>query len=304
MREVLIAGGSGLIGRRLSEVLLQSGYKVSIITRSASNIPPVGIKEYIWDPNKGILPDEAILNADYVVNLSGATIGKRWTQTYKKELIRSRVEATTLLAEKLNTLPHNVMSLLNISGLGYYGNNYNTILDENSPPNSEFISQICQQWEGAARLLNQETVKLFILRLATVVSGRGGAVPQMAGPIKLFVGAALGEGTQCLPWVHIDDVCHAILVCIENPEKAGTYNIVSPQLNTNKEITRTIANHFHRPLILPNIPGCVLRLMFGGFAESLTGSLKVSSDKIQKAGFAFQFPELKGAIEDVYARNI
>ncbi len=304
MKEVLIAGGSGLIGSRLGEILLKAGYNVAILARGKRTTPINSIKQYTWDPENGVLPNEAILNADYVVNLGGATIGKRWTKAYKQELIDSRVKPTQLIVEKLNTLPHHAMSLLNISAIGYYGNNSEQVVDERSPSNGEFISKICQEWERAAEQLDTNKAKLFILRIATVVSERGGAIPQMAMPVKLFIGSGLGSGDQGFPWLHIDDLCHAILWCVENPDKADTYNVASPEITTNKELIKAIAKHFKRPVFMPNIPGCVLKLVLGEFADSVTGSIKVSSAKIQAAGFRFQFPEIVGAIEDIYKRGV
>jgi len=304
MKEVLIAGGSGLIGSRLSEILLKAGYNVSILTRGKLITPVNNIKQYAWDSENGILPNEAILNADYVVNLAGATIGKRWTKAYKQELIDSRVKPTQLIVEKLNTLPHHVMSLLNISAIGYYGNNSDHIFDEKSPSNNEFISKICQEWERAAEQLERYKAKLFILRIATVVSERGGAVPQMAIPVKLFAGSGLGSGQQSFPWVHIDDLCHAIFWCMENPGKADIYNVASPETTTNIEFVKAIAKHFKRPVFMPNVPGWALKLILGEFADSIIGSIKVSSAKIQDSGFRFKFPEIIDAIEDIYRRNV
>jgi uncharacterized protein len=306
MKNVLIAGGTGLLGSRLSEILMEKGYKVSILTRKPGKTDNPNYTYYIWDPAKREITDEAIQKADYIVNLAGANIGgNRWTESYKKLLLSSRIESTNTIVTKLKTIDHNVKTLYNASASGYYGyNRGEEILGEESGAGTDFLSDVCMAWENEAKKLNHQKTRLVIFRQGLVFSSKGGAMAAIATPIKLFAGATFGSGNQFMPWIHIDDLCHAIIYSFENEKVGGIYNAVSPEFITNEALVKSLAKEIHRPVFLPSIPESVLKIMVGDAAESLVGSLKLSAGKIISTGFTFEFPELSDAIHDLYKRKI
>lgn len=308
MKNVLIAGGTGLIGSRLSEILTIKGYKVSILTRSKSKSDNPDYTYYIWDPSKREIPDEAIQKSDFIVNLAGVNIGgSRWTESYKKLLLSSRIESTKTIVSKLNSIDHNVKVLYNASASNYYGyDRGEEIISEDSGAGKDFLSDVCLAWENEAQKLDQQKTgtKLVIGRQGLVFSSKGGAMAAIATPVKLFAGATFGTGNQYMPWIHIDDLCHAIIYSFENDNVSGIYNAVSPEFITNKTLVKSLAHEFHRPLILPSLPESVLKIMVGEAAESLVGSLKLSAGKLLTTGFTFEFPELSAAIHDLYKRKI
>ncbi len=297
MQNVLIAGGSGLIGRRLTQILLEEGFSVSILGRNKTEVLGSHISIYNWDPATKFLPEDALNRADYIINLAGASISKRWSKTYKELIINSRIEATSTLVEVLNTKPHKVKALINGSASGFYGFNRVEELSENSEPGIGFLSETCEQWEQEAQKLHCPSTRLIILRTGIVLAKDGGAFPSMALPIRYWVGSKLGNGKQIIPWIHMDDLCKMMVFLLMKPEPKGIYNAVAPVSISNKEMTRAIAKAYHKPLLMPPVPGFMLRLFLGEFYKALIGSLKISATKIKQEGFLFQYPEIDDALE-------
>lgn len=306
MKNVLIAGGTGLIGSRLSEILTEKGYKISILTRKRSKADKPDYTYNIWEPAKFFIPDEAIQKADYIVNLAGANIGGgRWTDSYKKLLLTSRMESTATIVNKLNSINHNVKALYNSSASGYYGyDRGEEILKEDSGGNDDFISEICTKWENEARKLNQQKTRLVIYRQGLVFTTKGGALAAIANAVNLFAGTTFGDGKQFMPWIHIDDLCNAIIYALENEGVNGIYNAVSPEIISNKTLVKTLAEELHRPLFLPPLPKAILQLILKDASESLVGSLHLSPQKLISTGFKFSFPILKEAIHNLYTREV
>jgi uncharacterized protein (TIGR01777 family) len=304
MNEIIVAGGSGFIGGRLAEVLVEKGYKVNILTRKARKSLNQAIEFHIWDPEKGVLSDKLIESAHGIVNLTGASLGAhRWTKSYKKEVVNSRVHSTELIVNKLNKLRHEVRVLVNGSAIGYYGPDKNKWLKESDPPGEDFTAEICVQWEAAAQKLQNPNVRLVISRTGIVLSSKEGALLSMAKPVKLGIGSPLGSGRQAVPWIHIDDMCSMLLAFIENDNLHGPYNAVGPEPVSNKDLTKAIAKELHKPLLMPAVPGSMLNLILGEFADSIRGSYRVSAEKIMASGFHFLHPEIGEALHDLYSRN-
>lgn len=297
MATILITGGTGLIGQHLQELLLQKQHTVNVLTRSKTKKPHT----FFWDVENGIIDDEAIKTADFIIHLAGANISdKRWTPTQRKIIIDSRVNTANLLLQKVKELNPNLKGFIAASGVGFYGavtNNH--IYTENDSFGTDFLSKVCQLWEQESLNFESAGIRTVIFRTGVVLTKTDGALAKITQPIKLGVGAPIGRGKQYMPWIHINDLCNLYSQSVENENFNGIYNAVAPQHITNKELTTTIANHLKKPLWLPNIPAFVLQLLFGKMAVILLQGSRVSSKKIENLGFKFKFPTIEKAIKNL-----
>jgi len=300
--KVLISGGSGLVGEAITQILLNKKYTVRHLSRSAKTRPD-GVRVFAWDPDKGSIDEAAFKDLDYIINLAGASIAKRWTPEHKSEVLRSRVDGTRLLfntTEKLNTP---LKAFISASAVGYYPNSFDQTFSEEDAPGNDFLSLVCQKWEQEAVNFEQLGIKTLRMRIGIVLSTKGGALPQMALPIKFGAGAPLGSGNQWMPWIHLTDLAGQFVHCIENPTlKDGVYNAVGPKSVTNKELTAAIAKSLKKPLFLPAIPAFALKLMLGDMSETVLASNRCSNRKIHATGFKYEFPLLEQCLQDLYAK--
>ena len=297
-KRILITGASGLIGTRLTELLLLQGHEVVHLGRSQrKGYNP----SFPWNVEKGTIDMRAMDSVDAIINLAGAGIAdKRWTRARKKEILNSRVQSTGLLYDVLRKGNHQVKAFVSASAIGYYGpGDENELFTEASPAGIDFLAQVTKQWEEASEKINSPDIRVVKLRIGIVLSEKGGALKSMATPIKLGLGAALGTGKQYLSWIHLDDLCAAFIKAVEDNSMRGVYNAVAIQPVTNLELTRGIAKVLKRPLWLPAVPAFVLRLMLGEVSALVTTGSKVSSEKIRKAGLTLIFTELDSALRDL-----
>ncbi len=299
MRNIVITGGTGLIGKYLARTFIKHGFSVTILSRAhkKSNITNLHFAQ--WDPGNAVIPQEVLKNAYAVVNLAGRNVGdKRWSADFKKEIVASRVESTNALVSFYNSYNGNKPAVfINASAIGYYGFDSQNLHVESDPPGKDFMAEVCIAWENAAKKL--EAVPLVIFRIGIVLAKEGGALTELLRPVKLGAGAALGTGKQMFSWIHIDDLCNMIVYAVSNKQMAGVFNAVAPEPVTNGELIKAIAGKAGMPVILPNVPGFMLRLILGEFAEALTGSSNVSCEKIKSSGYIFKYPELKYALDDL-----
>jgi uncharacterized protein (TIGR01777 family) len=293
---ILIGGGSGLIGSRLTTLLTQKGYQVRHLGRKAKDGT---VKTFEWDIHKQTIDERAFEGVTAVINLAGANIdGQRWTKAYKRELAVSRTGSTKLIVDFLNRKTHNIKNFISGSAIGYYGFGSDTQwFRETDPPGNDFLAQLVAAWEGEASKLKNEKVTLAIVRTGIAFAPKGGALEAMTRPIRLFAGSPLGSGKQIVSWVHVDDLCRIFIHILEN-NLSGPFNGVARDPASNERITRAIAKHLHKPLLLPNIPEFVLKIILGEMSESVVNGSKVSSDKIQSNGFEFQFPTLESTLDN------
>lgn len=297
---VLITGGTGMIGRRLTELLLEKGFNVSYLSRQKEIID--NVKVFRWDISKKYIEDGALETADYVVCLAGAGIADaRWTEKRKKEIVESRTKGIELIASELQSRAFNVKACVAASGIGFYGaDTGNEHLNEEAPSGTDFIAHTTRQWERASELLGNIKIRTTVLRIGVVLSDRGGALPKMVSPIRWGIGAALGTGKQWISWIHIDDLCRIIIEALENKNWKGTYNAVAPNPVTNLEFTRQIADNLNRPLLLPKIPPFVLKIMLGEMANLVIGGNYVLNQKIvEKTSFSFEFKDSASALTNL-----
>ena len=290
--QVLIAGGSGAIGRALTRFQEDKGNTVRILSRTAKE------EIYRWDPAKGQLHPDALESADLIVNLSGAPVaGKRWSPDYKQEMIDSRVQATRLLADNLAQCSPRQRHFINASAVGYYPNS-DDLLEEEAPIGEGFLAELCGQWEEEAEKVRSENTRLSILRIGIVLQKGEGFLGQLVPLARLGLAAAVGSGRQHCSWIHIQDLC-GIVHHLHKEELEGTFNAVAPEVVTNKTMTRNLAEALKRPYFLPNVPEFVLRLLYGGVTEELVSNHRISCNKIQTKGYQFRYDALKPALKDL-----
>lgn len=294
---VLITGANGLVAKELSKKL-ERDYTVRFLTRKKQNS-----NYFEWDIKKGTIDEKAFENVSHIIHLAGANISeKRWTDERKKELISSRVDSAALLLKTLQKNNIRLKSFISASGINYYGTKTTEkIFTENDDPGNDFLSKVVILWEKAADDFKEQNVaeRVVKIRTAVVLSEKDGALKKMLPPVKMGIGSPIGTGKQYMPWIHINDICSIYEFALKNSELDGAFNANSPQHTTNENLTKNMAEVLHKPLFMPNVPAFVLKLMFGELSEALLEGSRASSEKIQKAGFQFEFPELKRALEDL-----
>lgn len=299
-QRVLITGGTGLVGLRLSELLVESGFEVSHLSRN----PTKGTYEsFHWNVEKAEIDKEAVKNCDVIIHLAGASVaGKRWTKAWKQEVYDSRINATRLLVDAVRNHNSRLQHFISASAIGYYGwDTGNKLVDENSEQGKGFLADVVADWENEVSSLDEFGVKNSKIRVGIVLSDRGAALVEMMKPIKMGIGAPLGSGKQYMSWIHIDDLCQLFIHLIRT-EEAGIFNAVASDPVTNKEFTKQLAAKLNKPLILPNVPSFALRLLVGEMQVMLTGGNKVSSKKIEQTGFNFKYPSLHSALKNLVNR--
>lgn len=297
VKTVLITGGSGLVGTELSQLLTSAGYKVTHLSRNPTQ---KHYQTFYWDVKKGEIDDEAIISADAIIHLAGAGVSdKRWSDAWKKEIYDSRINSTKLLREKVEKLNPGLKHFISASAIGYYGRDTgDKLVDESTEKGEGFLADVVADWEKEVDRFNSLNIKTSKVRIGIVLSEKGGALVEMAKPIRFGVGAPLGSGNQYMSWIHINDLCGIFAHVLQNAE-AGTFNGVAPNPETNKLFTKSVASQLGKPLWLPNVPKFALRLIVGEMSDILVGGNRVSSKKIEEAGFNFQFAALDDALEDL-----
>ncbi|MEJ6980642.1 TIGR01777 family oxidoreductase [Pedobacter sp. P351] len=300
-KTVLITGASGLIGKPLTQRMLEKGFTVHQLSRNLSKSID-GVKIFKWNISQMKIDVKCIENVDAIINLAGEGIAdKAWTHKRKQQIIKSRTGSVKLLHDVLKEHPnHTVKTFISPSAVGHYGDRNDEILTEESEPGTDFLSNTCLAWERAADKIENLGLRLIKLRTGFVLSDQGGALPKIAKQIKLGFGAALGSGKQWIPWIHIEDVVNIYLHVLEREEIEGVYNMSAPFPVTNKDLTKAIAKHLNKRLWLPNVPEFVLRIVLGEMSRLVLNSTRTSAEKIVESGYKFTFPELEYALTDIY----
>lgn len=296
-KNILVAGGSGLVGRRLQTMLQKKGYQVRILTRS-----PKAPTEFAWDPSRNFIDPQALENIDAVINLAGAGIAdKPWTAARKKELIDSRVQSAAVLEKALRSVSKPVNSYISASAIGIYGNSGERLMKEtDAPVDTSFMVDCCQQWETAAGRITSLGIRTVLLRIGIVLTPEGGALAEVARPVRFGVGAYFGDGLAWWSWIHLDDLCNMIVWSLENEQASGVYNAVAPHPVRGKELVKAVAHAMKRTAIPVPAPAFVLRAVLGEMSAVILNSNLVSAEKVAAAGFRFKFPEVQGALGDLY----
>jgi uncharacterized protein (TIGR01777 family) len=288
--QVVLAGASGLLGSALRASLRADGHEVRTLVRR----PTDRAGEDSWDPGQGLVDPDFLAGADAVVCLSGVGVGdRRWTASYKQQILDSRVASVGTLARSLAEFGGPPV-LICASAVGYYGDTGGRTVDEQGPAGNSFLAGVCTQWEAAADPARQAGVRVVHLRTGLVLAEQGGLLNRLVPIIKAGIGGRLGGGRQYMPWIALDDEIAAIRFLLER-DVAGPVNLTAPTPVTNAEFTRALGALLHRPTVLP-VPGFAARIALGEFAgEVLTGQRAVPR-RLLDAGFEFGHPELTDAL--------
>ena len=297
-RVVLLTGGTGLIGSKLTDTLTRNGYQVNILTRNPDKNTPDNVNHFHWDIKQQTIDANCFENVSYAIHLAGATIAKRWTKEYRKTIIDSRVETANFLLQEMKKNKVKLECYVGASASGYYVPNTGNVLYEVSPSGYGFLAKVCEQWEAAHNQFQQVAKRVVINRIGLVLAKNGGALEKMLPPFQLNIAPHFGGGNQSYPCIHIADVANQFVYSLINNELKGPYN-ASTEIVSQKQLNQYIAESLGKNVLTVGIPKWVLKLMMGRMRFILTDSLKMSGKKIQNEGFSAQFPTVKEALDDI-----
>lgn len=295
--KIAITGGTGLVGKALSNELVRSGHEVVILTRKVTE-KGYNPKFVQW-LNPGDQPENELAGVEAIVNLAGATINSKWTKEYKQKIIESRMKATTEVKRIIAALNRKPNVLINASAVGYYGTSLTGEFDEQSEPGHDFLADTVKNWEAAA---NEANIRVVLCRFGLILAKTGGALPRMLFPYQLFAGGKIGTGSQWLSWIHIEDVIRGIIFAIEEKQLEGAVNFVSPSPLTMDQFGRTISQVLKRPHWLP-VPVFAMKFALGEMSVLVLEGQKVKPEKLLTAGFSFKYPVLEKALKDILANH-
>lgn len=298
--KVLITGATGMIGQELVKVLHQNNIEVNYLSTSKDKlVSKENYKGFYWNPNTNEIDINAFEGVSVIYHLAGATVAKRWTSSYKKEILESRIIPTRLLYATLQNNPHQIKQIISASAIGIYPDSLGSIYnEENTGVDDSFLGEVVQKWETEVDAFKKINILVTKIRIGIVLSNKGGALPQMVTPIKYGVGAAFGSGKQYQSWIHIEDLVN-VFYYTQIKELSGIYNAVAPHPVTNATITKEIAKVLKRPLWLPNIPKFAMKMILGEMHILLFSSQSVSALKILNEGFQFKYATIEKALADI-----
>lgn len=298
METVLITGGTGLIGRTLSKMLVAKNYRVIVLTRSAREQKD-GVSYALWNPEKLEMDPVATSQADHIIHLAGAGVAdKRWTKKRKKIIAESRIQGGNTIVKALQQSPNKVQSVVSASGIGWYGPDRKgqRPFKESDPPYLDFLGETCVKWEESIRPVKNLGKRLVIFRTGIVLSNDGGALPEFQKPLKGGVAAILGSGEQMISWIHIDDICRAYISALENKQMQDIYNATAPEVVTNKVLTLKLARLTRKVFLPVHVPSFVLKTVLGEMSIEVLKSTTVDDERLRNSGFQFLYPSIDAAL--------
>ncbi|MET1260089.1 TIGR01777 family oxidoreductase [Flagellimonas sp. DF-77] len=295
---VLVTGATGLVGKALVKELHRMDIAVSYLTTNRDKLEDgANYQGFYWNPKEGQIDTACFEGVGAVINLAGATISKRWSDSYKKTVLESRIDSINTLHKGMVEFgPDAIQQLISASAIGRYPYSLTELYEEDEKAvDDSFLGEVVAQWEEALDIFKPLNCTVAKIRIGIVLSTDGGALPQMIAPIKMGMGAAFGSGLQWQSWIHIDDLAKLFTFVLTEKLK-GVYNAVAPNPVTNKKLTRQLAKTLRMPLFLPNIPKFVMSATLGEMAYLLFASQRVSSKRIEKKGFVFSYPNIDMAV--------
>ena len=292
MAKILITGGTGLVGTRLTKLLKDKKHEVAILTRS-----PDEENEFKWDLQKKTIDKKAFENTEYIIHLAGAGIAdERWSDERKEVIINSRVETANLLFETVKKENINLKGFISASGSGYYGAvTTDKIFTETDKVGNDFLGEVCEKWENAAHQFESLNIPVTILRTGIVLSEKGGALEKMRLPVI----SPLGSGKQYMPWIHMDDLCNMYIKAIED-DLIGVFNAVGPEHHTSTSFSKALAKSINRPYVGICVPSFMLKLLYGDMSKIILEGSKISSEKIKRSKYLFKFSKLENALFELF----
>ncbi len=291
-KNIILCGGSGLIGQALYRFFTQKKHHCTIFTRQASS------QNLRWDPARRWLNPDVFKSADVIINLAGVGIADHlWSRVRKREILESRIKTTRFLYDKLVELKHTPEIFINASAIGYYGHVREGFVSEESPAGNGFLSYVAQEWEREALRIQDLGIRTVIFRIGNVLSHEGGMFPEMYRVTRFYMGSRLGNGKQMISWIHIKDLCSLFLLAIEKKKFQGIYNAVSPNPVSNAVFMKSLSHLLDKQNLIPSIPSFILKSVMGKRSSLLLEGVAVSAQKIMFTGFRFHYPELNKAIK-------
>lgn len=294
MQTVLIAGGTGLVGQAVSDLLKREGMNVRILS---TNKPLADKNDHIyhWNPEIQAIDERAFIDVDAIINLAGSSINQPWTKSGKEQIVNSRVNSCKTLSKALNgkKLP----CIITASAVGVYPDKEGQWMTEDTDPDTGFLAETVVTWEKASFELKAQCDRFLILRIGVVLSDKDGALPVIAKPVKFGIGSAIGSGKQYMSWIHIKDLARMVLFGLMENDVKGTYNAVASYPVTNNDFTKTLAKSLKKPYFFPNVPAFVMRILLGERADIVLKGGRVSNGKFKKHGFQFEFDQVEKAFQ-------
>lgn len=301
MKKILITGASGLVGKRLTELLLQKGYAVNTLGRMKSQ--KQNTKSFVWDIDKGTIDTKAFEGVSAIIHLAGAGVAdKRWSNERKQEIIDSRVKSAKLIFDFLRKNKHEVKTFISASAVGYYGDCGEEIVEEKRKAGQGFLSAVCKQWEESAIQFSKIGMREVRCRIGIVLAKNGGALPELTKTIPLGVVSYFSKSNLYYPWIHIDDVCGIMIHALENETISGAYNATAPEPLLMKDLMKEILIAKKSKAILVVAPPFAIKLAMGEMSEMLLSSQRCSAEKIIQAGFRFRFADIHSALKDIFKK--
>lgn len=303
--KVLITGATGLVGSEIVRQCHVRGIAVNYLTTNKAKIvSAVNYQGFYWNPDTDEIDIRCFEGVTDIINLAGTNVAKKWNVEYKKRIISSRVNSLKTLYTALQSIDRSgIHNIVSASAIGVYPDSLSNYYEEDEKRvNENFLGEVVDVWEKEVDVFRALGLKVSKIRIGIVLSVHGGALKEMARPIKNYVGAALGTGEQWQSWIHINDLARMFLFVLEN-ELEGVFNGVAPDPITNAKLTKEIAEAVGRPLLLPNVPEFVLKVVLGEMASVVLGSQRVSSKKIEGEGFLFNFRNICATLREIYKRN-
>ncbi|HLT34372.1 TIGR01777 family oxidoreductase [Sphingobacterium mizutaii] len=291
MKKILIAGGTGFVGKALIKHLVNCGYMVNVLTRRNKISSMENIRYFEWDIKKGFIDEKAFEGVSKIINLTGANITeKRWTEKRKVEIIESRTKAIDLLFTYVKTRNFSIDIFISSSAVGYYGAiTTDEIFTEKSKNGSDFLASVCRKWEKTALQFDSLGVATVILRKGVVLGRDGGMYQKLAPLAKLGINTSLGNGRQYLPWIDIRDLVRLYEFILKTDELSGVFNAVSSEHIMMNDFSKTLLQLFGKTSFLPNVPAFLVRLFLGEMSVMLLKGSRVSNYKIKQTGFKFEY---------------
>jgi uncharacterized protein len=299
--KAFITGGTGFVGSHLTKQLLSRNIQVTLLTRSIKpgHFLPAGASYLEGDPTRSGAWQSQVASHEIIINLAGASIFSRWTESYKKTLFESRTQTTRNLVEALAPRKDQETVLINASAVGYYGFHEDEELSEEDPPGTDFLATLARNWEEEALKAEAWGVRVVRCRFGIVLGDRGGALDQMVPLFKKGLGSPLGSGSQWFSWIHQQDLSDILLFLIEQKGVSGPFNCTSPQPVLNRDLTKILGEVLGKPTFLPAVPGFILKIIMGEFGDVLLKGQKVLPKKLLSLGYSFRFPDIRQALSDL-----
>jgi len=301
---ILITGGTGFVGTRLTSHLIRDGNEVTVLTRSVRGPEKeaAGISYLQGDPTRQGPWQEAVKDHDAVVNLAGASIFSKWTDEQKQAIRDSRVSTTRNIVEGISSHPGKKTLLFSASAVGYYGFCRDEELTETSPPGSDFLARIAVEWEGEAVKAAGKGARVVIARFGIILGEQGGALGRMIALFKKYVGGPIGSGKQWFSWIHIDDLARAFEFVLEHPEISGPVNTCSPHPVRNKDLAKALGKALRKPSFIP-APGFMVKWVLGEFGSVILEGQRVIPERLLARGFSFRYPDIENALGSILNRS-